>query len=79
MSSLVELSAVIRREGSVFVAWAPELDVASQGATVEDALANLKEAVGLYLEDADAASPEGPVFFTRFEVEDGPDSACVGA
>jgi len=35
------------------VALRPELDVASQGATVEEAIANLKEAVWLFLESAD--------------------------
>ncbi|MCJ7574991.1 type II toxin-antitoxin system HicB family antitoxin, partial [Candidatus Bathyarchaeota archaeon] len=37
----------------------PELDVASQGTTVEEALANLREAVELYLEDPDARRPTG--------------------
>ncbi|HHU13822.1 MAG TPA: type II toxin-antitoxin system HicB family antitoxin, partial [Lentisphaerae bacterium] len=37
-----------------FVSLCPELDIASQGKTVEEAAANLREAVELYLECADA-------------------------
>ncbi|TET90242.1 MAG: type II toxin-antitoxin system HicB family antitoxin [Methanomassiliicoccales archaeon] len=42
-------SAVITKEGDIFVSLCPELDIASQGKTVEEALGNLKEAVELYL------------------------------
>ena len=40
------------REDDGFVAICPEVDVASQGATVEEAKANLKEAVELFFECA---------------------------
>ena len=46
------LTATIRREGDGFVALCPELDIASQGASIEEARANLKEAVELFLESA---------------------------
>jgi predicted RNase H-like HicB family nuclease len=53
----------------------PELDVASQGATGEEATGNLREALELFLE---CASPEelerrihGEVFVTRFEAAHG--------
>ncbi|MCL4315369.1 MAG: type II toxin-antitoxin system HicB family antitoxin [Gammaproteobacteria bacterium] len=46
-------TAILEREGEMYVALCPELDVASQGATVEEATANLKEAVELFLECAD--------------------------
>lgn len=46
------LTAVLHREGDGFVALCPELDVVSQGDTVEEARANLKEAVELFLETA---------------------------
>lgn len=52
-----KLSAVITQEGDIFVLLCPELDIASQGKTVEEALGNLKEAVELYLEDEDANIP----------------------
>jgi predicted RNase H-like HicB family nuclease len=67
-----QLTAVIEREGDGYVSLCPELDVASQGRTVEEARENLKEAVGLFLETADAAEVESrlhtEVFVTRFEV-----------
>lgn len=45
-------TAILEREGDLFVAHCPELDVASQGATVEEATDNLREAVELFLECA---------------------------
>lgn len=74
------LSAVIRKEGRQYVAWTPELDIASQGKTPESALDNLKEAVELYLEDEDAQLPTGTPLFTTFEVHHEPKaSGAVGA
>ncbi|MDO9541125.1 MAG: type II toxin-antitoxin system HicB family antitoxin [Kiritimatiellia bacterium] len=65
------LTAVIEHEGDGYVSLCPELDVASQGDTVEKATINLKEAVELFLE---CANPEevrerlhGEVYVTRFE------------
>ena len=49
------LTAILTREDGGFVALCPELDVASQGATVEEAKANLQEAVELFFE---CASPD---------------------
>ena len=40
------------------MAHCPELDIASQGRTIESALANLEEAIELYLEDKDAKVPD---------------------
>lgn len=45
-------SAIIEKEGRWYVGLCPELDVASQGRTIEQALQNLKEAVELYLQTA---------------------------
>jgi predicted RNase H-like HicB family nuclease len=68
-------TAIIEREGDLYAALCPELDVASQGATVEEATANLKEAVQLFL---DCADPEelrrrirSEVFVTRIEARHG--------
>ncbi|SPE23200.1 conserved hypothetical protein [Acidobacteriia bacterium SbA2] len=44
-------AAVIHKEEDLYVASCPELGTVSQGATIEDALANLKEATELYLEE----------------------------
>jgi predicted RNase H-like HicB family nuclease len=49
------LTAVIEREEDGYVALCPELDIASQGATVEEARNNLREALELFF---DTASPE---------------------
>lgn len=52
MSKSKLLTAVLIREDDGFVALCPELDVASQGDTVEEAKMNLKEAVELFFECA---------------------------
>lgn len=44
-------SAVIHREGNWFVADCPEVGTVSKGETAEEAIANLKEATELYLEE----------------------------
>lgn len=66
------LTAIIRREGDGFVALCPELDIASQGPTIESARENLREALELFYE---CASPEevrqrlgDEVFVTQVEV-----------
>jgi len=46
----IELSVLVRKEGEQFVSWCPELDVASCGDTIEEACANLHDAVDLYLD-----------------------------
>ena len=48
-----QFSAVVEKEDDWYVALCPEVDVASQGKSFEEAVANLKEAVELYLEDED--------------------------
>jgi predicted RNase H-like HicB family nuclease len=48
-----QFSSIINKENNLFVAFCPELDLASQGETIEEALRNLKEAIELYLEDED--------------------------
>ena len=66
------LTAIIEREGAGYVALCPELDIASQGDTIEEARANLQEALELFFE---TASPEeirsrlpSEVYITRLEV-----------
>ena len=44
-------TAIIRKGEKQFVALCPELDVVSQGYTIEEAVENLKEAVELYIEE----------------------------
>ena len=47
------LSAVVFREGKLYVARGVEVELASQGKTVEDALRNLKEAFELWVKHAE--------------------------
>lgn len=65
-----KLSAVLNWEDNMYVAWCPELDIASQGKTVEEAISNLKEAVELYLEESKTKfiSKKEPIL-TTFEVK----------
>ena len=78
----MELSAVIRKGEKQYVALCPELDVVSQGFSIEEALSNLKEAVELYIEEMglpEDVKSEGAIF-ARFEVkEDGKIAGAVGA
>lgn len=46
------LTAILQREDDMYVALCPELDIASQGETIEEAKCNLKEAITLFLECA---------------------------
>jgi predicted RNase H-like HicB family nuclease len=70
-----QLTAIIEREGSGYVAVCAELDIASQGETVEEARRNLLEAVELFFETADPSEVEsrlsGEVFVTRLDVAPG--------
>ena len=72
MQNTQQFTAIIEREDNQYVALCPELDIASQGSTVEEARLNLKEALELFFE---SASPQeirdrmhGEVFITRLEV-----------
>jgi predicted RNase H-like HicB family nuclease len=55
MKQVQRVTAVIEREGDGYVALCPELDIASQGGAIEEARANLQEALDLFME---TASPE---------------------
>ena len=70
-----DFTALIEREGDGFFALCPELDIASQGDTVENARENLKEAVELFFEYASVGEIEERVhedlFITRLEVSVG--------
>ena len=66
-------SVLIEKDEHGFYAWCPELKgCQSQGATIEDALANIREAIELYLEtlpeDERDASLSREIFSTTVEV-----------
>jgi len=50
-SGMKTFTAIIRKDEKMYVALCSELGVVSQGRTVDSALKNLKEAVGLYIEE----------------------------
>ena len=52
MKNIQNFTAIIEREDESYVALCPELDVASQGDTVEEAKKNLQEAIELLFEHA---------------------------
>ena len=66
------MTAIIEREDDGFVALCPELDVASQGSTIEEARTNLVEALTLFFETASPEEirqrPHNEVFVTQVEV-----------
>jgi predicted RNase H-like HicB family nuclease len=59
-------TAVLHKEGDLYVGECPEVGTVSQGKTVEEAIANLKEATELYLEEFPPENPSRP-FVTVFE------------
>jgi predicted RNase H-like HicB family nuclease len=66
MTSAMRFTAAITREGNWYVAQCLEIEVASQGETMETALANLRETIELRLEDEPeiSLSPEPPIIAT---------------
>ena len=61
------LTAILYREDEVYVAECPEVGTVSQGDTIEEALANLREATALYLEECPQPAL-APRLLTTFEV-----------
>jgi len=60
-------NAILTKEEDIFVAECPEVGTVSQGESVEEALANLKEATELYLEEFPLSKRNNPLI-TIFEV-----------
>jgi len=72
MPNAQRMTAIIQREDDGFVSLCPELDIASQGSTIEEARANLIEALTLFFESASpsevARRLHSEVFVTQVEV-----------
>ncbi|MDO8656140.1 MAG: type II toxin-antitoxin system HicB family antitoxin [Nanoarchaeota archaeon] len=64
---MITLSAILQKEEDMYVATCPEVGTVSQGYTIEEALANLKEATELYLEEFPLHEKPSPLL-TTFEV-----------
>ena len=67
-----QLTVIIEKEGDGFVALCPEVDIASQGNSVDEARANLREALELFFETASETEVQerfhGEVYVTQVEV-----------
>jgi predicted RNase H-like HicB family nuclease len=66
------LTAIVEREGNGYVSLCPELDIASQGNTIEEARENLREALELFFETASAEEVgkrlHDEVYVTRLDI-----------
>lgn len=62
-------AAIVHKEGEWYVAECPQIGTASQGKTIESAIANLKEATEVYLEEFPEEYSQHPIL-TTFEVSD---------
>ncbi|MBX9894145.1 MAG: type II toxin-antitoxin system HicB family antitoxin [Nitrosomonas sp.] len=67
-----QMIAIIEREGSGYVSFCPEFDIASQGDTVQEARENLREALELFFETASAEEIQqrlhDEIYITRLEI-----------
>ncbi len=72
MTRSLRLTAIIEREDDAFVSLCPELDIASQGSSIEEARANLVVALSLFFEAADPSEVSrrfrNEMFITQVEV-----------
>ncbi len=67
MTKTMLLTAVLHQEDDLYVAECPEIGTVSQGYTVEEAIANLREATELYLSEFPVQESKRPLL-TTFEV-----------
>lgn len=72
MKRIQQFTAIIEREGDGYVSLCPELDIASQGNSIEEAKSNLTEALQLFFEMADPSEIQNrlhtEIFVTQLEV-----------
>jgi predicted RNase H-like HicB family nuclease len=70
-----QITALIEKEKDLYVSLCPELDIASQGKTIEEACSNLQEAVELFFESASddelRTRLQKKVFITQLEISVG--------
>ena len=69
------LTAIIEKEEEMYVATCPEIDIASQGNSIEEAKKNLQEAIELFFETASETEVtrrlHNDIFITRLTIEVG--------
>lgn len=67
-----QMTVIIEREGSGYVSFCPELDIASQGDTVQEARENLREVLELFFETASTEEIQqrlhDEIYITRLEI-----------
>ena len=72
MKNFRNFTAIIEKEDNMYVALCPEVDVASQGNTIEEARNNLQEAIELFLEHASkdeiASRLKNDFFITNMQI-----------
>ena len=72
MKPIQNFTAIIEKEDDGYVALCPELDIASQGTTIEEAKANLQEAIELFFEHASkdeiALRIKSDIFITNMQI-----------
>jgi predicted RNase H-like HicB family nuclease len=72
MNTIRNFTAIIEKEDGIYVALCPELDIASQGDTVEESKANLHEAIELFFEHASEDEIEkrlkSDIFITNMQI-----------
>ncbi|MFQ5637636.1 MAG: type II toxin-antitoxin system HicB family antitoxin [bacterium] len=73
MKKIRHFTGIIEQEGDGYVSLCPELDIASQGNTIEEARNNLIEALELFFETADISEIEQRprkenIFITPLEI-----------
>lgn len=69
MTEMFTFTAMVKKKGDWYISSCLELDMSSQGKTIEEAVSNLKEAVELYIEIDGATLPIKRPFLTTFKVE----------
>ncbi|MCW3108434.1 MAG: hypothetical protein JWQ09_2940 [Segetibacter sp.] len=72
MKNIQNFTAIIEREDDGYVALCPELDIASQGDSIEEAKANLQEAIELFFEHASKGEMvsrlKNDIFITNMQI-----------
>lgn len=69
MTEIFTFTAMVqKKEGDLYISSCLELNVSSQGETIEDAVSNLKEAVELHIEREGLTLPIKRPFLTKFKV-----------
>ena len=68
MTETFTFSAIVHKRDNQYVSFCPELEMSSQGKTIEEAVSNLKETVKLYIEEVGITLPIKRPFVTTFKV-----------